>query len=78
VAEIASSAARANDGGDGNEGDNFDTGEVGGEFIPVPDDANPDDPDLVTAERDAWEVRKLMWILRDVYVAAERVSEGGR
>ncbi len=59
VAEIASSAARANDGGDGNEGDNFDMGEVGGEFIPVPDDANPENPDLVTAEHNAWEVRKL-------------------
>jgi hypothetical protein len=44
VAEIASSAARANDSGDGNKGNNFDMGKVGGEFIPVPNDANPDNP----------------------------------
>ena len=34
-----------------------------------------DDPDLVAAERDAWEVRELMRILRDVDVALEREKE---
>jgi hypothetical protein len=77
MAEIASFAARANNGGDGNKGDNFNTGEVGGEIIPVPDDANPNDPNLVMAERDAWEVRKLMRILRNIYIAMECMSEGG-
>jgi microfibrillar-associated protein 1 len=77
VAEIASSAAsggRANNDGS-NEGDEFDTGESGGEYIPVPDDADPDDPDLLAAERDAWEVRELLRLLRDVDVAEEREKE---
>ena len=75
VAEISSSSAAAAAAANGNEGDEFDTGEAGGEFIPVPDDADPDDPDLVAAERDAWEVRELMRILRDVDVALEREKE---
>jgi microfibrillar-associated protein 1 len=79
VAEIASSAAGAPTN-DGNEGDEFDTGEAGGEYIPVPDDADPDEgdhPELAAAERDAWEVRELIRILRDVDRAAEREKERG-
>jgi microfibrillar-associated protein 1 len=75
VAEIASSASKGGKANDGNEGDEFDTGESGGDFIPVPDDADPDDPDLVAAERDAWEVRELLRLLRDVDVAREREKE---
>ena len=59
------------------DGDEFDTGEVGGEFIPVPDDSDPadDSPELVLAERDAWEVRELLRILRDVDEAVELEKE---
>jgi microfibrillar-associated protein 1 len=61
-----------------NEGDEFDTGEVGGEYIPVPDDTDPtqeDSPELVAAERNAWEVRELIRILRDVDEAMKREKE---
>ncbi|KAL3756062.1 hypothetical protein ACHAWU_002641 [Discostella pseudostelligera] len=61
-----------------NEGDEFDTGEVGGEYIPVPDDTDPteeDSPELVAIERNAWEVRELIRILRDVDEAMEREKE---
>ena len=61
-----------------NEGDEFDTGEAGGEYIPVPDDTDPaeeDSPEKCLAERDAWEVRELIRILRDVDEALEREKE---
>mmetsp|Transcript_25826 Transcript_25826/g.46793 ORF Transcript_25826/g.46793 Transcript_25826/m.46793 type:complete len:187 (+) Transcript_25826:470-1030(+) len=46
----------------------FDTGETGGEFLSVPDDTDPteESPDKVQVEREAWEVRELIRILRDV------------
>ena len=58
--------------------DEFDTGEAGGEFIVVPDDTDPneeDSPELVMAERDAWEVRELIRILRDVDEALDKEKE---
>ncbi len=75
AATATSSAGSHNIG----EGDEFDTGEVGGEYIPVPDDTDPTEedgsPELVTAERNAWEVRELIRILRDVDDALERERE---
>ena len=67
VAESVSASGK-NSASNDNEGDEFDTGEAGGEFLAVPDDTDPpeDSPDLVLAERDAWEVRELTRILRDV------------
>lgn len=77
VAAVVSSAGKA--GGMSNiEGDEFDSGEVGGEFVPVPDDTDPneeDAPELVAAERDAWEVRELVRILRDFDEVLEREKE---
>ena len=75
AAAASASAGKANNMDDGDE---FDTGEVGGEFIPVPDDTDPteeDNPELVSAERNAWEVRELIRILRDVDEALEREHE---
>eukprot|EP00571_Detonula_confervacea_P013741 CAMPEP_0172298734 /NCGR_PEP_ID=MMETSP1058-20130122/1252_1 /TAXON_ID=83371 /ORGANISM="Detonula confervacea, Strain CCMP 353" /LENGTH=649 /DNA_ID=CAMNT_0013008023 /DNA_START=34 /DNA_END=1983 /DNA_ORIENTATION=- len=76
VAETVSSAGKAGVSHD-NEGDEFDTGEAGGEFIHVPDDTDPTEetPEKVLAERDAWEVRELIRILRDVDEALEREKE---
>ena len=71
VAEVVAVAGKngessANTGlGDAEE---FDVGE-GGEFTAVPDDSDPieeDYPELANAERDAWEVRELIRILREV------------
>jgi len=80
VAEAVSASGK--NGGTTNEGiggeDEFDTGETGGEFIVVPDDTDPteeDSPELVMAERDAWEVRELVRILRDVDEALAREKE---
>jgi len=54
----------------GNAGDEFYTGEAGGggEYLRVPDDADPAKggaPEEAAAERDEWEVRGLICILRD-------------
>jgi len=80
VAEAVSASGK--NGGTTSEGiggeDEFDTGEAGGEFIVVPDDTDPteeDSPELVMAERDAWEVRELVRILRDVDEALARDKE---
>lgn len=79
VAEAVSAAGKNGESGNGlDDGDEFETGEVGGEFIPVPDDSDPtdeDSPELVLAERDAWEVRELIRILRDVDAAVELEKE---
>lgn len=75
VSAVGKNGGLSHENGDGDE---FDTGEVGGEFIPVPDDSDPvdkDSPELVLAERDAWEVRELIRILRDVDEAAELDKE---
>ena len=59
------------------EGDEFEVIE-GLEFIPVPDDSDPseqDSPELALAERDAWEVRELIRILRDLDEALEAEKE---
>ena len=71
VAEAVSAAGKngvSNNDSIGGE-DEFDTGEAGGDFIVVPDDTDPteeDSPDLILAERDAWEVRELIRMLRDI------------
>jgi microfibrillar-associated protein 1 len=79
VAEAVSAAGKNGESSRGmDDGDEFETGEVGGEFIPVPDDSDPtdeDSPEMVLAERDAWEVRELIRILRDVDEAVERQKE---
>ena len=79
VAEAVSAVGKSGGSSHGiDDGDEFETGEVGGEFIPVPDDSDPvdeDSPELVLAERDAWEVRELIRILRDVDEAAELEKE---
>lgn len=79
VAEAVSASGKnaSASSGLGNE-DEFDVGEAGSEFIPIPDDSDPneqDSPELVLAERDAWEVRELIRILRDVDEAAEAEKE---
>ncbi|KAL7472885.1 hypothetical protein ACHAXS_013267 [Conticribra weissflogii] len=64
-------------GGGLGEGDEFDIGE-GREFISIPDDTDPteeDSPELANAERDAWEVRELIRILREVDEAAKEEKE---
>ena len=75
VAEAVSVAVASSQGMD--DGDEFDTGEVGGDFILVPDDSDPVDQDsgLVLAERDAWEVREIIRILRDVDEGLELEKE---
>eukprot|EP00985_Skeletonema_marinoi_P032507 scaffold39158_cov165-Skeletonema_marinoi.AAC.2 len=79
VAETVSAVGKSGGSSHGiDDGDEFETGEVGGEFIAVPDDSDPVDedfPELVLAERDAWEVRELIRILRDVDEAAELKKE---
>lgn len=73
VSALEKNGARRND-----EEDEFDTGEAGGEFLAVPDDADPteeDSPDRVQAERDAWEVRELVRILRDFDAVVALESE---
>mmetsp|Transcript_26989 Transcript_26989/g.38612 ORF Transcript_26989/g.38612 Transcript_26989/m.38612 type:complete len:626 (+) Transcript_26989:118-1995(+) len=79
VAEAVSAVGKNGGSSHGvGDADEFDTGEVGGEFIPVPDDSDPvdeDSPELVLAERDAWEVRELIRILRDVDEAVELEKE---
>ena len=79
VAEAVSAVGKNGGSSHGNDdGDEFDTGEVGGEFLSVPDDSDPvdtDSPELVLAERDAWEVRELIRILRDVDEAIELEKE---
>ena len=79
VAEAVSAVGKSGGSSHGiDDGDEFETGEVGGEFIAVPDDSDPvdeDSPELVLAERDAWEVRELIRILRDVDEAAELKKE---
>eukprot|EP00804_Cyclotella_cryptica_P021929 CCRYP_000878-RA/>CCRYP_000878-RA protein AED:0.18 eAED:-0.26 QI:0/0/0/1/1/1/2/0/596 len=59
------------------EAEEFDVGEAGVDFIPIPDDSDPtdDSPELVQAERDAWEVRELIRILRELDKAAEAERE---
>ncbi|KAL7518996.1 hypothetical protein ACHAWX_003798 [Stephanocyclus meneghinianus] len=59
------------------EAEEFDVGEAGTDFIPIPDDSDPNDdsPELVQAERDAWEVRELLRILREFDKAAEAERE---
>ncbi|KAL7482600.1 hypothetical protein ACHAW6_008268 [Cyclotella cf. meneghiniana] len=59
------------------EAEEFDVGEAGIDFIPIPDDSDPtdDSPELVQAERDAWEVRELLRILREFDKAAEAERE---
>lgn len=80
VAEAVSAVGKNGGSSHGiiDDGDEFETGEVGGEFLPVPDDSDPvdeDSPELVLAERDAWEVRELIRILRDVDEAVELEKE---
>ncbi len=78
VAEAVSAVGKNGASSGIDDGDEFDTGEVGGEFIPVPDDSDPvdeDSPELVLAERDAWEARELIRILRDVDEAAKLEKE---
>ena len=79
VAEAVSASGKNGVSNDGIGGeDEFDTGEAGGEFIVVPDDTDPneeDSPELVMAERDAWEVRELIRILRDVDEALDKEKE---
>jgi len=79
VAEAVSAVGKNGGSSHGiDDGDEFDTGEVGGEFLPVPDDSDPvdeDSPELVLAERDAWEVRELIRILRDVDEAVKLEKE---
>ena len=74
VAEAASAAGnRGND--DSEDGDEF-TGESG-DFISVPDDSDPaeEGSSALQAEKDAWEVRELVRILRDIDVALEAEKE---
>jgi microfibrillar-associated protein 1 len=79
VAEMTSDAARKAENDYNNDGgDEFDTGETGGVYEIVPDDTDPTDEngtDAVMAERDAWEVRELLRILRDIDHIAEQEKE---
>jgi len=75
VAEATAAAGkRGND--DSEDGDEFTTGE-GGDFISVPDDSDPteDGSSALQAEKDAWEVRELVRILRDIDAALEAEKE---
>ena len=75
VAEATAAAGkRGND--DSEDGDEFTTGE-GGDFISVPDDSDPteDGSPALQAEQDAWKVRELVRILRDIDVALEAEKE---
>lgn len=73
VAEMTSDAAKKAENDDG--GDEFDTGETGGVYEIVPDDTDPTDEKAVMAERDAWEVRELLRILRNIDHVTEQEKE---
>jgi len=81
VAEMTSEAAKKSENDYNNDGgDEFDTGETGGVFEIVPDDTDPTDEngnnlEAIVAERDAWEVRELLRILRDIDHVAEQEKE---
>ena len=81
VAEMTSEAAKKAENDYNNDGgDEFDTGETGGVFEIVPDDTDPTDEngnnlEAIVAERDAWEVRELLRILRDIDHVAEQEKE---
>ena len=70
----AFNASRANNDGS-NGGGELDMGNLGGEYILVPDNTDPDNPDLAAVERDAWEVGELPRLLQNVDVARERERE---
>jgi microfibrillar-associated protein 1 len=81
VAEMTSEAAKKAENDYNNDGgDEFDTGETNGVFEIVPDDTDPTDEngnnlEAIVAERDAWEVRELLRILRDIDHVAEQEKE---
>jgi len=77
VVAVSDKHGHSSSGGGLGEGDEFDIGE-GREFNSIPDDTDPteeDSPELANAERDAWEVRELIRILREVDEAAKEEKE---
>lgn len=77
VVAVSDKHGNSSSGGGLGEGDEFDIGE-GREFTSIPDDTDPteeDSPELANAERDAWEVRELIRILREVDEAAKEEKE---
>lgn len=78
VVEAVSASGKNGTSNHDDEGDEFDIGEAGEEFLSVPNDADlmtEDYPDLASAARDAWEVRELIRILRDIDTARTAKKE---
>ncbi|GFH45053.1 hypothetical protein CTEN210_01527 [Chaetoceros tenuissimus] len=75
VAEIVSNELAEKKALEGSIGDQNEFTETGGSMIPPPDDTDANDEEMKTLERENWEVRELLRVLRDVEEVINREQE---